>query len=61
MHHVKHIKKGKTKGFTQMMKQLNRKQVPVCWTCHVKIHNGQYDGEALGKITYIKPPEEGIH
>jgi hypothetical protein len=29
-HHVKHIKKGKVTGFLQVMKQLNRKQIPVC-------------------------------
>src|SRR5205809_5602414 len=27
IHHVKHIKKGKIEGFTQIMKQLNRKQI----------------------------------
>jgi hypothetical protein len=47
MHHVRHIK---VKGFTQVMKQLNRKQIPVCKRCHVKIHNGEYDGESLRKI-----------
>jgi len=49
MHHVKHIKKsGKTtKGFTKLMAKLNRKQIPVCIKCHVKIHNGTYDGIGL--------------
>lgn len=40
MHHVKHIRKGKIKGFTKIMSQLNRKQIPVCRECHMKIHKG---------------------
>jgi predicted HNH restriction endonuclease len=32
------------------MKQLNRKQIPVCKNCHIKIHSGKYDGIALNKI-----------
>jgi predicted HNH restriction endonuclease len=47
MHHVKHIRKGKVKGFTQIMNQLNRKQIAVCRECHMKIHKGQYDGISL--------------
>ena len=50
IHHVKHIKKGKIEGFTQIMKQLNRKQIPVCRNCHMKIHLGEYDGVALKDI-----------
>lgn len=50
MHHVKHIKVGKTAGFTQIMKNLNRKQVPVCQPCHQKIHTGKYDGMSLNQI-----------
>lgn len=49
-HHVKHIKVGKVTGFLQIMKQLNRKQIPCCKQCHRKIHNGQYDGLALNDI-----------
>jgi hypothetical protein len=55
MHHVKHIRKGKTEGFTQIMKQLNRKQIPVCTSCHTKIHSGKYDGIALNKLINTKP------
>lgn len=50
IHHVKHIRKGKTEGFTQVMRQLNRKQLPVCHSCHMKIHSGTYDGIAINKI-----------
>lgn len=47
MHHVKHIRKGKISGFTKYMSALNRKQIPVCPTCHDKIHQGKYDGKSL--------------
>jgi hypothetical protein len=30
MHHVRHIRKTKVKGFTALMSKLNRKQVAVC-------------------------------
>lgn len=50
MHHVKHIRKGKVQGFTQIMQNLNRKQIPVCRSCHMKIHSGAYDGIALNKL-----------
>lgn len=49
-HHVKQIKVGKVTGFLQVMKQLNRKQIPCCRECHRKIHRGQYDGMALKDI-----------
>jgi len=47
MHHVKHIRKGNVTGFTKIMSQLNRKQIPVCRKCHMNIHNGRYDGISL--------------
>lgn len=46
-HHVRHIKVGKSEGFLQVMKQLNRKQIPTCHNCHVNIHKGLYDGIKL--------------
>lgn len=46
-HHVKHIKKGQVTGFLQVMKNLNRKQIPCCRACHNNIHRGKYDGMAL--------------
>lgn len=56
MHHVKHIRKigEKVKGFTLTMAKINRKQVPVCHDCHVKIHNGKYDGLKLSKFALPK-------
>jgi hypothetical protein len=46
-HHIKHIRKGKVEGFSQILKQLNRKQIPCCKSCHRKFHNGEYDGYKL--------------
>lgn len=47
MHHLKHIRKGKVIGFSQIMKNLGRKRIPVCKNCHNRIHKGEYDGLAL--------------
>jgi len=55
MHHVKHIRKGEVKRFTQIMKQLNRKQIPVCRPCQMKINSGKYDGIALKKLNKANP------
>lgn len=56
MHHVKHVRKigEKVKGFTAIMAKINRKQVPVCHACHVKIHNGKYDGLKLSEFALPK-------
>jgi retron-type reverse transcriptase len=47
MHHVKHVRIGKTTGFLQIMNQLNRKQMPCCKECHKKIHSGLYNHMSL--------------
>lgn len=47
MHHIKHIRKGKVTGFSQIMKALGRKMIPCCKQCHNRIHKGEYDGFAL--------------
>jgi Type II intron maturase len=55
MHHVRHIRKmdgREPKGFTRFMQALNRKQVPVCKTCHERIHRGEYDGLSLKDLAY---------
>nr|WRI02247.1 hypothetical protein [Acanthella acuta] len=49
MHHVRHIRKGKVEGFTRIMANPNRKQIPVCRHCHLLIHRGEYDGRSLRK------------
>lgn len=49
MHHLRHIRKmnDKLSGFVTIMAKINRKQIPVCSNCHVKIHNGTYDNKSL--------------
>lgn len=49
-HHLKHVRKGKTSGFAKVMRNLNRKTIPVCKECHKKIHSGKYDGVTLKEI-----------
>ena len=52
MHHIKHVRKmgQNVQGFSKVMAQINRKQVPVCHECHGKIHNGQYDSLKLSDL-----------
>jgi hypothetical protein len=49
MHHVKHVKKQGERygGFHKQMALLNRKQIPLCRKCHMKVHHGLYDGISL--------------
>jgi group II intron reverse transcriptase/maturase len=58
MHHVKHIRKATEKMekdyWTRLMSHMNRKQIPVCKECHNKIHQGNYDGEALRLLLALK-------
>ncbi|MEO1377321.1 MAG: group II intron reverse transcriptase/maturase, partial [Cyanobacteria bacterium J06635_10] len=52
MHHVKHLRKSNKigSGFIKVMSALNRKQIPVCASCHRQIHAGLYDGISLSKL-----------
>jgi rubrerythrin len=60
MHHVRHIREREVEGFTQIMQQMNRKQIPVCRECHTKIHAGRYDGFPVrGGVLFEKPPNKG--
>jgi group II intron reverse transcriptase/maturase len=56
MHHVRHIRKmdtaGKDMGFARVLRALNRKQIPVCESCHKRIHRGDYDGMRLSDLKY---------
>jgi len=45
--HVKHLRGAKPYTVRGIMSPLNRKQIPVCKNCHIKIHNGSYDGIKL--------------
>lgn len=52
MHHVRSIRTigESVKGFTRLLAKINRKQIPVCFDCHQKIHKGEYDGLALSDL-----------
>jgi group II intron reverse transcriptase/maturase len=56
MHHVKHIRRmdkaGKEIGFARVLHAINRKQIPVCESCHDKIHAGKYDDLRLSDLEY---------
>jgi hypothetical protein len=54
MHHVKHIRKGKVIGFTQILKQLNRTMIPLCRTHHWEVYKGKYDGIKLEDLIGIE-------
>lgn len=57
MHHVRHIRKRgqAVRGFTLYLAALNRKQLPVCHSCHRDIHNGKYDGASLASMLESLP------
>jgi nicotine oxidoreductase len=52
MHHVRHVRKQghRYKGFHAEMALLNRKQVPLCKQCHIRVHMGLYDGIKLSNL-----------
>lgn len=56
MHHVRALRKGNksiTNGFNRIMSAINRKQVPLCGSCHDAVHAGKYDGIRLSDLAYI--------
>jgi hypothetical protein len=51
MHHIKHLKDTKDKStLIKVMSAIRRKVIPVCRSCHMKIHTGKYDGMNLKEI-----------
>jgi hypothetical protein len=54
MHHLRHVRKDKPRGFAAVMAEINRKQIPVCRDCHNKIHAGKYDGIKLSEFALPK-------
>lgn len=44
------LRKRNTAKFKRVMELLNRKQIPVCVSCHNAIHAGRYDGLKLGDL-----------
>ena len=57
LHHVRHIRKlshrREPTGFNRILRTINRKQIPVCGSCHGKIHRGEYDDVKLTDLAYI--------
>lgn len=49
IHHVKHLKdiKDTTDYLKTRQIKMNRKQIPLCKECHIKVHKGQYNGPGL--------------
>jgi predicted HNH restriction endonuclease len=56
MHHIKSIKtiNPKLSKFDQLAARINRKQIPLCRGCHLKVHQGKYQGLSLKHFRYIK-------
>lgn len=56
MHHVKHIKSFNVKlsEFDKKLARINRKQVPLCRLCHLKVHAGSYRGISIHHFKYLK-------
>jgi hypothetical protein len=51
MHHIRHLKDVKDKPtLIKIMSQINRKVLPLCKQCHVKVHAGRYDGMNLNEV-----------
>lgn len=48
MHHRRGLKNKFTDNTLKgIKKNLSRKQIPLCRSCHMKVHNGQYDGPGI--------------
>lgn len=51
VHHVRALRKNgsvvRKEFISVMMSKINRKQIPVCTSCHKNIHRGKYDGPSF--------------
>jgi hypothetical protein len=48
MHHRRPLKSSITDNtFKGIVKNFTRKQIPLCRSCHVKVHSGSYDGPGI--------------
>jgi group II intron reverse transcriptase/maturase len=56
MHHIKHIKtiNLKLSPFDQLAARVNRKQIPLCRSCHQQVHRGQHHGLSLKHFYTLK-------
>lgn len=62
MHHLKHIKTINTKlnTFNKLLAKINRKQVPLCKDCHVRVHNGKHQGFSLKYLSLKSKREKKV-
>jgi nicotine oxidoreductase len=60
MHYIKHIKtiNVRLKGIDKELAAINRKELPLCLECHVKVHSGRYYGISLKKLTKASSKKE---
>jgi hypothetical protein len=54
MHHIRAIRKGKVVGFSQVMKQLNRRPVPLCREHHLAAETGQFNNIKASDLYFIE-------
>ena len=48
MHHRRGLKQGKTDNTLKGISiNLSRKQIPLCRSCHLKVHRGEYSGPSI--------------
>lgn len=49
VHHVRSLRKTPRKGnfLDDMMSKMNRKQVPLCKSCHLRVHSGRWNGKSF--------------
>jgi nicotine oxidoreductase len=51
MHHLRHLKDTKDEStLIKIMSKIHRKVVPLCRSCHMKVHQGKYVGLNLREI-----------
>jgi len=59
MHHIKHLKDTKDKStLVKILSKMNRRMIPLCRDCHVKVHTGKYDGMSLKELQGRKKIEK---
>jgi len=56
MHHVRMMKdlSPKTKSLDALMAKANRKQIPLCRSCHMRYHDNTL---IISKVSYNEPEE----
>lgn len=60
MHHLRHIRTINVtlNPFDKMLARINRKQVPLCRSCHLDVHAGRYHGKSLKHLKTITERRE---